>query len=83
MHEVRARIDKGGRVLIPAADREALRLRPGDEVVLWLDDGEPGDRDRRDAIRELRDLTRRYAPEGESLTDRLIAERRAEAARER
>ncbi len=82
MRAIKAKVDGSGRVLIPAADREALGLRPGDEVVLWLEEGRQDDHDRRAAIRELREFTRRYAREGGSLTDELIAQRRAEAARE-
>jgi hypothetical protein len=40
------------------------------------------DYDRGRAVWDLRKLTRRYVPEGESLTDDLIAQRRAEASRE-
>ena len=83
MREIRTRIDGSGRVLIPAADRRALGLRAGDEVVLRLEESvAPADHDRGRAVRDLRKLTRRYVPEGESLTDDLIAQRRAEASRE-
>ncbi len=36
----------------------------------------------RQAIKRAQDMVRRYVPEGVSLVDELIAERRAEAARE-
>lgn len=39
-------------------------------------------RDHKEAIRRAQERVRRYVPEGVSLSDELIAERRAEARRE-
>ena len=79
---VRARLSEGGRIVIPAEFREALGLAVGDEVRLRLDDGEIRIFTLDHAIRRAQELVRRYVPEGVSLVDELIAERRAEAARE-
>jgi AbrB family looped-hinge helix DNA binding protein len=35
-----ARMTAGGRIVIPAAYREALGIKPGDDVVLQLESGE-------------------------------------------
>ena len=79
---VRTRLSEGGRIVIPAEFREALGLAVGDEVRLRLDDGEIRIFTLDHAIRQAQELVRRYVPEGVSLVDELIAERRAEAARE-
>lgn len=38
--ELSARVSAGGRIVIPVQYRRALRLRPGDEVLLSLEDGQ-------------------------------------------
>jgi AbrB family looped-hinge helix DNA binding protein len=78
----RARIGDGGRLVIPVRLRRELGLRPGDDVVLEVEDGELRVRSLRDAIARAQAMVRRYVPEGRSLADELIAERRREAERE-
>ena len=78
MLEVRTKLAEGGRIVIPAEYRQALGLQIGDEIILRLEDGEvrvftPGQ-----AIKRAQELVRRYIPEGRSLADELIAERRLE-----
>lgn len=72
------RLGPQGRLVIPAALRRSLGLQPGDELVAWAE----GDRlvlERREAV--LAGLHGMFsAPAG--VVDRLIAERREEAARE-
>ncbi len=82
MTQVRTRLDQGGRVVIPAEYRRALGLRPGEEVILRLEDGEIRLLSLAQAVREAQAIVRQHVPEGRSLSDELIAERRAEAARE-
>lgn len=78
----RTTVGQGGRLVIPAAYREALGLKEGDEVTLWMGEDElhviPSDR----VLKRAQALVRRYVPEGRSLVDELIAERRREASRE-
>lgn len=76
------KMSEGGRVVIPAAIRKALELKEGDTVLWELMDGEARLTTRRERLRRAQELVRRYVPEGVSLVDELIAERRAEAARE-
>jgi AbrB family looped-hinge helix DNA binding protein len=76
------KMSEGGRVVIPAAIRKALELKEGDTVLWELVDGEARLTTRRERLRRAQELVRRYVPEGVSLVDELIAERRAEAARE-
>ena len=74
-------IGEGGRLVIPAAYRKTLGLKPGDEVLLTLEDGEIRVVSTRQAIARAQTLLRRYVPKGRSLSEELIQERREEAAR--
>ena len=82
MSGYRVRIGDGGRLVIPAHLRRELGLKAGDDVVLEVENGELRVRSLRDAIARAQALVRRYLPEGRSLADELIAERRREAERE-
>ena len=74
-------IREGGRLVIPAAYRKALGIKPGDEVILVLEDGEMRVISTRQAIARAQTLLRHYIPKGRSLSEELIKERREEAAR--
>ena len=82
MATVKTQLGKSGRIVIPAQFRKALGVRPGDVLVMSLHEGETRIFTRDQAIRNIQELVRRYVPEGVSLADELIAERRTEAARE-
>ena len=82
MTEVRVKVSQGGRVVIPAEFRRALGLEIGEDVLLRLEDGQLRIITRRRAIKEAQALVRQYIPEGRSLVEELIAERRNEASRE-
>lgn len=71
-----------GRIVIPVQFRRALQIEPGDEVRLRMVDGELRVIGRKAAIEQAQALVRKFVPEGVSLVDELIAERRAEVARE-
>ena len=79
--EVMTKISEGGRVVVPAAFRKALGLKPGDPVIVVLDDEEVRLLTPRRAIRRAQEIVRKYVPEGQSLVDELIEERREEALR--
>ncbi len=76
------RIVEGGKMVIPATFRRQLGLRVGDTVIVEVADGELHVRSRAGAIANAQKLMRGLVPEGVSLVDELIADRRAEAARE-
>lgn len=81
-HRVTLKVDPGGRVLIPSAVREAMKIGEGDTVLAWLEDGELHLVSPRVALRQARELARKLIPGADTLTDELIAERREEARRE-
>jgi len=80
--ELEARVEVGekGRLVIPAAMREALGIKPGDSVDLRIEDHELRISTRRARIRRAQERIRKLIPAGVSLADELSAERR-EAAR--
>lgn len=82
MEFVWTKVGEGGRVVLPASYRKAMGLCVGDDILLEREGDEVRLRSRDGAIREVQRITRQYVPEGVSLVDELIAERRAEAARE-
>ena len=76
------RIAPGGRVVIPAEFRRALGVEIGDDMVIELTDGELRLRSFDAALKRVQEMVRRYVPEGVSLADELVRERREEAARD-
>ena len=78
-----ARIDRRGRITIPAAIRGALGLKPGTAAVLTPDGPELRVASRADHIRRAQQLVRRYVPAGRSLSQELISERHRETDRPR
>ena len=78
----RGKIVSGGRIQLPVDVRRALSLSDGDIMQIEVVDGEVHLRPQRDAIRRIQERMRAYIPEGVSLVDELIADRRREAASE-
>lgn len=72
-----------GRVVIPAALRLQLGMRDGDQLIWTVRDGELVATTRRAQLAKAQALFRQFVPaDAPSLADELIADRRAEAARE-
>ncbi|MCH8063130.1 MAG: AbrB/MazE/SpoVT family DNA-binding domain-containing protein [Chloroflexi bacterium] len=82
MAVIKTKLGKGGRVVIPAEYRKRLGIEPGDEIIVSFKDGEIKITTVREAVRRAQEIVRRFVPEGVSLVDELIQERRREAARE-
>jgi AbrB family looped-hinge helix DNA binding protein len=78
---MKTKLREGGRLVIPSAYRKALGLKPGDEVLLSLEDGEIRVVSVCQAVARAQTLVRRYIPEGRNLSGELIKDRRKEAAR--
>jgi AbrB family looped-hinge helix DNA binding protein len=75
----RVRLNENGRIVIPAAMRKALKVKPGDELLLHMENGDLHVTTHMQRIRKAQELVRRYVPDGVSLADELIAERREAA----
>lgn len=82
MEAQRVKIIDGGKLVIPAPMRRELGIFSGDTVMVDIADGELRVRSVGKALERARAILRRYVPEGVSLSDELIAERRLEAERE-
>jgi AbrB family looped-hinge helix DNA binding protein len=74
-------IHEGGRIVIPAAYRKALGLKPGDEVLLVLEGGEIRVVSPQQAIARAQTIVRRYVAKERNLSGELIQERQDEATR--
>lgn len=82
MTAYKGRIVSGGRLQIPADARKELGLADGDGVRMEVVDGELRVRSLKTALQRVRAMVREHVPADVSLADELIADRRAEAARE-
>jgi AbrB family looped-hinge helix DNA binding protein len=80
--KARARIGVGGRLVIPAEIRRALGMEEGEPVVMRVEDGELRIWTISEGIRRVQERVAQYITPGQSMVDELIAERRAENARD-
>ena len=71
-----------GRVLLPAEMREAMGLEVGDVITAWLKDGEVRMHSHLHGLRKIQEEASAMAKGSVYASDELIAERRAEAAKE-
>lgn len=79
----KATLGPDGRIVIPAAVREALGLKENQTLLLSVEEGELRIRTREAAIRRVQAFVRQYVPEGVSLVDELLEDRRREVEEER
>lgn len=82
MSGIKTTMGEGGRVVIPAEFRKSMGIKPGDEIIVSLEDGEVRISTLAQVIKRAQELVRMYVPDDVSLVDELIEERRREAARE-
>jgi AbrB family looped-hinge helix DNA binding protein len=82
METLSVKVEKSGRILIPAAIRRQFDLKEGTEMILRVDEDGIRLGTREQALARIRKELRRYIPEGSCLSEELIQERRAEAERE-
>jgi bifunctional DNA-binding transcriptional regulator/antitoxin component of YhaV-PrlF toxin-antitoxin module len=76
------RIETGGRVAIPPELLGALGLRERETVILSVEDDYIRVMSLPASVKRVQAMVRRIVPEGVSLVDELLAERRLEAERE-
>lgn len=79
---LRKTLAEGEALTVPDSLRDAMGLRPGDVVVMELHGSELRIRPERAALRRLQARLSKYVTAGRYISDELIAERRAEAARD-
>ncbi len=84
-----ARINESGRIIIPAAVREQMGLKPGDAVVMGMDDGILRIESHRAHIRRIQqefkrplELGQKQAPGQKLASQQLIEDRQEETTRE-
>ncbi len=82
MPDVRTRIGRGGRIVIPTRYRKKIGVSVGDEVLLVLEEGGLRLLTPREAVKRAQVLVRKYVPADASLEKELIEERRKENERE-
>ncbi len=76
------RIDADRRIVVPAALSDALGLKQGDVVFARVHDGEIHLLTREAVTRRVQALAREFVPEGVSLVDELLEDRRREVEAE-
>ena len=79
MTTLKTTLEETGHLAIPLEYREAMGIKPGDELILTLEAGELHVLTPHQALRKAQSLVRRHVPEGHSLVDELIEDRRREA----
>ncbi len=79
---VKTKVTEGGRIVIPAKLRQALGIEIGENVTLSVKDNVLQITTQKEALRRIQALVRQHVPEGVSLVDELIKDRREEAANE-
>jgi AbrB family looped-hinge helix DNA binding protein len=82
MNIQRGKLVSGGRLQLPAELRRELSLADGDTVLMEVVDGELHVRPLRDAVARVQARLRQFVPADVSLSEELIADRRAAAERE-
>lgn len=79
----KVRIGPDGRLVIPASFREALGLGEGDTLFARVEDGEIHLLTAKAVMRRVNSMVREFVPEGVSLVDELLEDRRREVEREK
>jgi AbrB family looped-hinge helix DNA binding protein len=83
METIAVRLEKSGRILLPAEWRRRLHVKPGQELIISMED----DRiqilgTRAEAIKRVQQRLRKYVSAGRMLSDELSDERRKKSASE-
>ena len=79
---VKRKIDRAGRVLLPAKYRKALAVEAGSDVMLVLNRSVLEVHTIENAVRDAQALVRQHVPRDRSLVKELIEERKQEAVGE-
>jgi AbrB family looped-hinge helix DNA binding protein len=79
----KVRVGPAGQIQLPASMREALGLKEGDVLFARLEEGEIHLLTPKAAMQRAQALVRQFLPEGVSLVDELLQDRRQEVEREK
>ena len=82
MEHCRVQVAANGRMVLPANLRQQLHVEGGGLLIIREEEGQLVLESVDDAVRRAQALVRRYAPGAQGVTDELLAERQAAAARE-
>lgn len=82
MQIIKTRVTQGGRIVIPAEMRKQLGIEIGENVNLELKSDSLKITTGQAALRRIQNSLKNLVPEGVSLVDELIDERRKEAENE-
>jgi AbrB family looped-hinge helix DNA binding protein len=80
---IQTRLNENGRIVIPAAIRRKLDLKPGDVLLLRVEDDRLIAETQHARIRRVQESLRRLIPADRSLSDELIQDRSEEVENER
>ena len=78
-YSVKSVINENGRIVIPFRMRRALGLKPGDTVVMALEDGALRIEPHGTRLRQIQAELKRFARPGAPASEELVADRREEA----
>jgi AbrB family looped-hinge helix DNA binding protein len=77
------KVAEGGRIVIPLEVRQILGIKVGSELVMTVENDRATLTSTKASRRQARELVRSYSSKkGEKLSEKLLAERKAEARRE-
>lgn len=79
---LRAKIFKGGKIIIPALYRKQLLLSEGQELLIDVQDDKIVISSLNATLKRIREKVNQHHPSDVSLVDQLIANRRLEASHE-
>jgi antitoxin PrlF len=83
MDQVTLHVDNQGRLMLPSWWRKKMGVRPSTQLcAVVTQEGALILETRDQGLRRAQALVRKYIPEGATLSDELIVDRRAEAARD-
>ena len=77
----RVKLGEGGRFVIPASMREQMSVKPGDDLILHVEDGELRVRSWLQNLKRLQAELSALKKPGESVIDEFLQERREEQRR--
>lgn len=73
----RLRLGGGGRIVIPAAMREEMGVKQGDDLIAYVEGGVLHVLSYQENLRRIQAEVAKHKKQGESVVDEFLAERRA------